>query len=321
MKKFMKVCVLIALILLVLGFALAFWAGSAEGAYNVNEIVESVTDGKVHINWGDSDSWGITVGEMEWGQPQALFDINDNTIFDNNYEIYENSIDKYSVGNSVKGLDIETGGCAFLFRLSGDNDFYLEATDAGKFQCYIEDDILYVKSTRTIVEDWNEYKEGKIMLYIPENYNFDEVNAELGAGLLEIQNLTAAKVDLEVGAGQIIIEDLKSEDCDIEVGMGEMIVNNMNITKLNAEVGMGHLQMNGAILGNADMECSMGAITLDLTGSEKDFNYTVDAAMGNVSIGGEEYSGLTQEKSVNHSASKQITLDCAMGNIEVDFEE
>lgn len=319
MKKFMKGCIITALILLVLGFALAIVAGTAEGASKVNEVVESVTNGKVHLNFGDG--WGVFIGENLWSESEALFNIDDNTIFDDSHEVFTGNVDKYAVGSNVAKLDIAVGGCTFEFQQSDDKEFYVEATNAGKFQCFLQNDTLYVKSSQTVVEDWDQFDDGEIILYIPANYSFEQVNVELGAGLMEIPDIATAEMNLEVGAGQITVDYLQTEKCDIEVGMGEIIVKDMQVTKLSGEAGMGHLQMAGTVLGDVDAECSMGSIELDLTGSEEDFDYTLEAAMGNVSIGGEEYSGLTQEKSIQNNAGKQMNIECAMGNIEVDFED
>ena len=65
----------------------------------------------------------------------------------------------------------------------------------------------------------------------------------------------------------------------------------------------------------------MGAMELNLAGSEEDFNYTIEAAMGNVSVGGVDYSGIGQDRTIKNSADKNMNIECAMGNIEVDFEE
>ncbi len=320
MKKFMKACVIIALILLIVGVVMAFVGSSAEGTDKVSELVESVTGGKIQLELGNG-SWGIFSGEDDWEAPGALFDIDDNTMFDKDYETLENNVEKYAVGTGVSKLDIEVGGCAFYFEESGDNQFYVEAKNAGKFQCFIKGDTLYVKSSRTTVDDWSEITEGEIRLYIPANYTFEEMDVELGAGLLQMQKANATDMELNVGAGRIVIGELLAGKCSAEVGMGEIMVENMTVSDVEAEVGMGNLKMAGTIQGNVDAECSMGAITFTLTGKEEAFNYNLEAAMGNISLNGTEYSGMTQDKTIQNGASKHMNIECSMGNIEIDFAE
>lgn len=320
MKKFMKGCAITALILLILGFVAAIVAGTVEGANSINDIVKSVTDDKVNINLGNGEGWGITLNGEDLLNDQIHYDITDNMIFDGDFNIFQGDVEKYAVGSDVRKLDIEAGGCAFYFENSEDSNFYIEAKNTGKFQCFVKNDTLYVKTTKTVT-DWDDYDECEITLYFPADYRFEKVDVELGAGLLEMEAIATDEMDMEVGAGQITIEYLQTDKCNIEVGMGEILVDDMQVTKMNAEVGMGHLMMNGTIWGDVDAECSMGAMELTLTGSEKDFNYAIEAAMGNISVDGDDYSGVGQEQTIRNSANKNMNLECAMGNIEVDFEE
>ncbi len=318
MKKFMKTCAIIALILLVVGVLMAFVGSTAEGTNKVSELVDSVTGGRIQLEMG---SWGIFSGDNNWEAPEVLFDIDGNTMFDNDYEIFEHNLEKYAVGTDVAKLDIEVGGCAFYFKASDDNQFYLEATNAGKFQCFIKGDTLYVKSSRTTVNDWDEITGGEISLYIPANYAFEEMDVELGAGLLQMQKAVTTKMELNVGAGQIVIGELQAKECAAQVGMGEIVVENMAVTNVDAEVGMGHLKMGGTIQGNVDAECAMGAIEFVLNDKEEAFNYKLEVAMGNVSINGTEYSDMTKDKTIQNAAGKNMNIECSMGNVEVNFAE
>ncbi len=322
MKRFMKGCAITALIFLVLGFSMVIAAGTVEGANTISEVVQSVTNGKVHLNFGsdNGEDWGFFIDEGNWEEAEILYDIDDNMLFDDDYEIWHGDIEKYAIGSHIKKMDIEAGGCAFYFEESEDDNFYIEATGVNKLQCYVKSDILYVKASHTL-KDWEDYDEFEIILYIPKEYRFEQVEVELGAGLLEVEEIASNKMNLQVGAGQITVDYLVTEDCEIEVGMGEIVVDDMQITKMNAEVGMGHLMMGGTILGDVNAECSMGSMELELTGKEADFNYTLETAMGNVTIGDTDYSGLAQEKTVENSANKNMAIECAMGNLEVHFED
>lgn len=320
MKKFMKGCAITALVLLIVGFVMAIVAGTVEGATTVKDVVSSVTGGKVHVNLGDfgnDEGWGIFFGE---DNSTVNYDITKNMIFDKAYDIFYGDVEKYAVGSDITAMDIEAGGCVFRFRESKDDKFYVEATGTGKFQCFVRNNTLFVKTTRTLIK-WNDYDDCEVVLYIPANTHFEQVDIELGAGALQIKDIEADKIQLEVGAGQIEADYLQTDHCEVKVGMGEILINDMLVKKMDAEVGMGHLMLDGTILGNADVECSMGAIEMQLTGAEEDFNYKLEAAMGDVSIGGSDYSGLAHERTVKNGADKNMSIECAMGSIEVDFED
>ena len=265
MKKFMKCSAVIALILLLAGLAMAFIAGSVEGVSKVNEMVETVTGGRIQLNL-----------------PKPLYDIDDNVIFEGGYEVFSGDVEKYAVGSGVDGMDIEAGGCAFYCKASDDGNFYVEAENAGKFQCYILDDVLYVKTIHAAT-DWKHYNDSEIVLYVPEGYSFEKVDVNLGAGLLELVDIAATEMNLEVGAGQILAEHIQTQ--------------------------------------NINAKCSMGALELKLTGAAEEFNYMVEAAMGNVTIDGESYSGLAQDKVIENHAGKNMNVECSMGDIQVEFED
>ena len=315
MGKFMKGCAITALILIVLGAVMAVTAGALKGTAEIGQVVESVTGGRIHFN---PYGWGVFINDNDW---DGFYHIEDNTIFDAAYDILRGNVEKSVAGDNINSLDIEVGGCQFEFQPSGDSNFYVEAKNTGKFQCYEKGNTLYIKSTRSI-NRWQDWKNCEIILYVPEDYFYDKVEIELGAGLLVIGDLMADKADLTVGAGQITVEYLQADTCSIEVGMGEADVNDMQINEADVEVGMGRLYMYGSILKELNAECSMGSIEMDLEGSEEDFNYGLEAAMGNVTIGHNDYSGIAIEKNKKnhtHHAQKDMDIECAMGDNEVSF--
>ena len=228
MKKFMKGCAITALILLVVGFVLAIVARSLEGTSGVEEIVKSVTNDKVKIDLGGDEGFGISINGEDWINEQVHYEITDNMIFDSDFDIFKGDVEKYAVGSDIKKLDIEAGGCEFQFESSEDTNFYIEANETGKFQGFVKNDTLYVKATRT-VNDWDDYDECQITLYVPDGYRFEKVDVELGAGLLAMEDIAANEMDMEVGAGQITVEYLQADNCDIEVGMGEILVHDMQV--------------------------------------------------------------------------------------------
>lgn len=284
MKKFMKCSAVIALILLLAGLVMAFIAGSVEGVSKVNELVETVTGGRLQLNLNSRDNWGLTIGEnsrLTGNDSETLYDIDDNVIFEDGYEVLTGDVEKYAVGSGVDSMDIKAGGCAFYCKASDDENFYVEAEDAGKFQCYIKDGTLYVKTIHT-TREWKHHDDSEIVLYIPEDYSFEAIDVNMGAGLLELTGVAAAEMNLEVGAGQIQAERIQAQ--------------------------------------NIHAKCSMGAIELKLTGTAEEFNYMVEAAMGNITIDGESYSGLAQDKIIENHAGKNMNMECSMGDIQVIFE-
>ncbi|MDE7114318.1 MAG: DUF4097 domain-containing protein, partial [Acetatifactor sp.] len=129
-------------------------------------------------------------------------------------------------------------------------------------------------------------------------------------------------VELSLGAGQIDWQStLGASEVEIELGAGDINLADLTVDKLTAEVGMGSLEVTGDIREKADVNCAMGNIDLTLAGAENSFNYEVEVAAGNVTIGGKTYSGLAKEKDIDNDALRDISVECAMGNISISFNE
>lgn len=327
MRKFMQGCAITALILIVLGFSMAVIAGGVKGTETIENVVESVTEGKVQVNLDSISDWGITVGEsindsIAGGLDNVHYELDDSMVFDKNHEILNGDVEKYSVGNEISELFVEVGGCVFTMKESGDDNYYLQAENAKKFQGYVEDGTLFVRATigtGTVAKA----KECRVTLYVPDNWkekHLEKVNMELGAGVMNLSCFDADKVLLEVGAGQITLSEVAAETLDVSVGMGEIVVEELTVDKLLGKVGMGHLYLEGSIGDKADVECAMGNLEMVVRGKQDDFDYDVECGMGNIKLGNDSYGGVAQEKVIDNGASKKMLVECAMGDVNISFE-
>jgi len=317
MKGFMKVCGAAALIMCIAGIILAVLAGSIRGRSAINDVVESVTGGKVHINFEDWWGWGVQFADSV---DDSKFDLGDSDMFDREREILKGDIDKYNLGSDIRDMEIEVGGCRFTTKNSDDGNFYLEAEKATKFQGYVKGKTLHIKSVTSSVR-LNDLGDCRITLYIPEGFSFDEAEIEMGAGVLETGGLNAKKVSLDVGAGQITVRGISASEAELSVGVGQIELYDMNVDDLSAEVGMGELVAEGEIGSHADIECAMGNVELGIKGHQDDFNYKLSGSMGNLDLGEESYSGFSQSKRIDNGAAKNMDVDCSMGNISIRFTE
>lgn len=352
MRKFMRRCAIIALVLIVLGFSMTLIAGSVKGKETIKNVVESVTGGKVQVNLDSISDWGITIGEtvgitagdmgMYIGEvgnaiseevgdaigdgianelDNVHYELEDSMVFDKEHEIMNGDVDKYSVGSEITELFVEVGGCVFTMKESGDDSYYLEAENIKKFQGYVEDGTLYVRAT---VGSGTVAKECRVTLYVPSHWSeirLEKVDMELGAGVMTLGSLDADKVLLKVGAGQLTLSETSADTMEISVDMGEMVVEEMFVEELLGEVGMGHLYLEGAIYDRADVECAMGSLEMVVEGKQQDFDYDVECGMGSIKLGSDSYSGVAQEKAIDNKASKKMLVECAMGDVNISFTE
>lgn len=137
------------------------------------------------------------------------------------------------------------------------------------------------------------------------------------------RSLEFKKMEIDVDAGTVSLEDkLAAKDFSINVGAGEFISEEtITADKAEIEVGAGNAEISTLDAKKIEGECGMGNIIVDLAGRKEDYNYSLECGVGNISIAGEEFSGLAKERKVeNKGASRTVELECGMGNIEVDFE-
>ncbi|MCM1027771.1 MAG: DUF4097 family beta strand repeat-containing protein [Roseburia sp.] len=326
MKGFMKGCAVLAAVLLIAGLVLGVVASTVRGRTAIEEVVEKATGGRVRLNLGNEDGWGLLVEDDWFGDSDGVnYEIDDRLDFDSSREVQKGDVEKSRLEGTVENLEVKVGGCAFLVKESGDDSFYVETRNTKKFQAYIESGTLYITSTTGSVNHWSEIRDVSVTLYVPTDFRYQKAELEMGAGSLSYPGLQADSASVEVGAGKIELENAQVKELEIEVGAGQAEVTGMQVEELKVEVGMGEFRGDGAIDGDVNIECSMGNLELCVAGRQEDFNYEIDGALGNISLGGafdgREFGGLSKERSVNNGASKEMEISCAMGNITISFQE
>lgn len=310
MKKFMKVCAIAALIMIVLGAVLGILGVSAAGGTLISQVVDQVTGGRIKVGTGEG-LWGIDFG--------VHYDIGNSSMFSKSREILSGDVEKYCPGDGIRNLQVEVGGCSFETRTSEDGNFYLETKDVRKFQGYTEGDTLYIKAVMGSGLNW--FKDSRIILYLPDDYSFEEVLMDIGAGEIECRGLKADEMILDVGAGRIFLEKVQARKMEADIGAGQIELKDMRIGELDAGVGMGEFLADGVIEGDVDVECSMGNVEIRIDARKEDFNYQLEGAMGMISLDRDSYGGLAEEKEINNGADKNMDIECSMGNITIKFTE
>ncbi len=297
MKKFMKNCAIAAVVMILLGIAMTATAVIVKGP----EAIAAIT---THSN--------ELLAKLDSG---VRFNVNSDMDFDADIPMLEVNSQKAFDSNGITKLDIELGACELQLLPSEDQYFYAHVDGAGTCQVYPDNETLCMKAVSaasvgaSLGLDTNEINldlkapTGAVTLYIPKDFHFEEVTLSLGAG--EITGEAAFTAD----------------QLEVELAAGEITLSNLEVAKLDAEVGAGVLNFAGNVLKSVNAECGMGDLTIELTGAKADFNYDVEVAAGEVTIGNESFGGVAGERKIDNNASKDVNVECAMGNIEISFTE
>lgn len=305
MKKFMKVCAIVAVIFILAGAGLAFIAGSKVGADLVEKTVDQVSGGKLHLKL-DWKNWGISIGDFFKNnivvKQERFYSIDENeqgVIFRKEYEVKSGDIVLYPIEGEGSALKLQIAGCSLAIEESEDEQIWLEAKNMEGLQCFTEGETLTLLASRTNIGGLISTSE--IKLYLPKNFVFEK------------------SVEIELGAGEIRGKGISADEIRIAVGAGDVNLKGISTRQLACEVGAGNIDCSGDIQQSAILECSLGNITLRPEGRENDFDYEIDCAMGNIDLNGTEYAGFAKSKSIKNGAEKRIEASCSMGNIDINF--
>lgn len=158
----------------------------------------------------------------------------------------------------------------------------------------------------------------QVVIKIPKDYIFDEVEISTGAGTANIKRLEAVSLYLETGAGELNANEIiVTEDITIEAGVGETTIHNLQAKEADFSIGVGELYIDGRVDGNISADCGVGEITMELSNRETDFNYDISCGVGEVSINGKSYSGIGRTETQNSDAPYDFNIDCGVGEIKV----
>lgn len=311
MKKFIKFCFIAAMILIIVGGAF-YMLGWKDGRKEMDELLYEIGG-----DWVDFD--GLVQGwesATERIVDEGIYDLNDSSVFNDNYDILKGDVDKQIVyQGSIGDVSLEIGGSMMEITESHDGNLYIEGRNVGKLQAYVEGDILYVKSVRPANL---EIGSSTITLYLP-NSSLQVLDVSLGAGQLKLEDMAVQDMAASIGAGQLLMEDMALGTLDVALGAGELRAEDVTVENLYASIGAGNMDFSGGIYRSAEISCSMGNVSMELEGDEDDFNYQLNCVAGNMEIDGERYYGAALERYIDNDAAKTISIDCSMGNVEVDF--
>ena len=108
---------------------------------------------------------------------------------------------------------------------------------------------------------------------------------------------------------------------ELSVGGGSITATDITARILRLECGAGKIDFDGNVTESLDIDHSVGQTIVTLDGQESDFNYDIDYAVGSVHIGDREYSGISGSDNIDNKADKNITIDSAVGSLEIHFKD
>ena len=177
----------------------------------------------------------------------------------------------------IKNLDIEVDGCKVNIQEYDGSS--IKVISSKSIKIVNENNDLMIEDNFNIFNLNNSNK--KITVYIPINYQFNDVDISVDAGDFAAKKITTTNLNVEVDAGKATIDLL---DCL-----------------------------------NSDFDCDVGDIEVMMVGSEADYSYDVSCDLGSVRIGNYKTDGLSDDYSFS-SGMKKISVNCDASDIDIKME-
>ena len=261
MKRFMKVSLITAGILGALGFAFCLIGGIVSGrnflmavkndvhADKRLAVVERVFEGVERgIGASKSGKTEIYVEDSSYSAPDKL------TV--NNSETTESEYEHHIETEGIRELNVSLGAgiCTISEKDEADGLIDLYVNGKGGFNFYIKDSTLYVEGFKGNQLFNVNQLDNEMTLRIPRGMGFEEMDLEIGAGIMEIDNLKAKEFDAVIGAGELGINKAEIIDFSVEIGAGNLVAGDMHVRGADLEVDLGNCSYEGIIEQELDAE-------------------------------------------------------------------
>ena len=209
-------------------------------------------------------------------------------------------------------------------------DNYLEL-DLSRVEVYIKTgDLLKAESDNkniNIKQDGNKLivkeKSGLLLtknkavlnVTVPENFEFDYVKIDTGAGSVNIDKLITNLLDVDMGAGNLKINSLLvSSKAIIDGGVGDIYLNDVHVNKFDLDLGTGNSVITGNIYSGADIDTGVGNVSLNLKDNVENFTFDISKGIGKVTLNNDEI----KKDSTIGNGKIDIEIDGGVGNIEIN---
>ena len=305
MNKFLRISMIIAFCLLLLGMLLAIVGFIMGGGNQLGTIIKSanINTDDIQIKYINKDYDNI---DVDFG-----FLNDDYDVFTGDY-----SDEQIARDNEISELSMSLGGGEIIIKESEDKYFQIEANTDGNFQYYVENNCLYI----TGLDGISTINGNNLTLYIPKNAELDLIDLNFGGGEITVESFLAETVDLELAAGTFEINQLKAERLEGNIGAGELVIDEISVQDCDIEVGMGSIEMNGTIKNDLSIDCAMGSADLYLTGDAEDHNYELECIAGNIILENHTHTGFLMEKKIDNDQDSLFQCNCYMGSISIQYQ-
>ena len=161
-------------------------------------------------------------------------------------------------------------------------------------------------------------KDSILIIYLPMEMEFSEVNFTTGAGKIEADNLVTKKLNLKQGAGKIDFKRLTVlDETKVFGGAGSLDIEYGNIYNLNLTMGAGKTNISALFKGSNKISAGVGEFNINLFNSLSDYKIKINKGLGNIKVNDEEIESNYE----NGNGLVSLTIEGGVGNINLTTSE
>lgn len=219
--------------------------------------------------------------------------------------------DDVVVENADMSGDIEQGELPYQFAASNVESLDIDIDIGSVNVLPSEDENIYVRlnggdgtcELKNGVLTLSHIYSDNIEIMVPENHRFKTIDIDSDSGNFSAETLRAD--------GQV----------SLETDIGELTIFNLEAGNLNASADIGAIWVeNGRVTGDIVLEADAGSIEYRAEDASNTYNYFISSEAGSVSVDDETLSGISQKRTIDNEASRQIKAEVDVGNINIYFE-
>lgn len=211
---------------------------------------------------------------------------------------------------NVSKLTIKTG-----------DEFRVEVKNpTDEFYCNMDGDTLKIRDERSNANLFNFSNEDvipEIILYIPQNQEFSNIEMEAGVNETYIEKIVADKVDIETGVGKFTIGEVKADVANISGGAGETNIEKSTLNELKLEAGVGKFVINSEISEEAKIDAGVGQLIVNLEGNKENYKVKTSTGLGNLLVDGKK----AEDNQIIGDGNSYIKVEAGVGEVQINFLE
>jgi len=216
-----------------------------------------------------------------------------------------------NIDTDIKSLKFDIQASSLIIKR---DDTIKVETNNKKLDINDDNNVLVLKEKKNFIFNKNK---SKIIVYLPD-FVYDNVIIKLGAGELNIDNLSAKDVSLQIGAGKAVINKINTvNSLNIDSGAGKLDILDGNINNFDLDMGTGNVLVNGIITGNSRIDCGVGNIGIKLLDTSDNYELNISKGIGTITVDGDK---IKDDITIGNGNNK-IIIDGGIGEISINYSE